>query len=146
MKKINYLYSIILSIALLACQPGETVSQEQNVNVVQGQETIAISLNNSDWAEKMVQEPGVILDVRTENEFLQGHIEEGQLVDISSSDFIAKLESLSLNKSKAIYVYCRSGNRSKKAMTILKDQGFIEIYELDRGVLGWEREGKKLVK
>jgi len=146
MKKIKYLYSIILSIVLLACQPGETVSQEQNVNLSQGQETIAISLNNSEWIEKMEQKPGVILDVRTENEFLQGHIEEGQLLDITSSDFISKLEGLSLDKSQAIYVYCRSGNRSKTAMTVLKDQGFIEIYELDRGVLGWEREGKKLVK
>jgi len=146
MKKIKYLYSIILSIVLLACQPGETVSQEQNVNLAQGQETIAISLNNSEWIEKMEQKPGVILDVRTENEFLQGHIEEGQLLDITSSDFISKLEGLSLDKSQAIYVYCRSGNRSKTAMTVLKDQGFIEIYELDRGVLGWEREGKKLVK
>ncbi len=146
MKKINYLYSIILLIVLLACQSGETVSQEQNVNLSQGQETIAISLNNSEWIEKMEQKPGVILDVRTENEFLQGHIEEGQLLDITSSDFISKLEGLSLDKSQAIYVYCRSGNRSKTAMTVLKDQGFIEIYELDRGVLGWEREGKKLVK
>lgn len=146
MKKIKYLYSIILSIVLLSCQPGETVSQEQNVNLSQGQETIAISLNNSEWIEKMEQKPGVILDVRTENEFLQGHIEEGQLLDITSSDFISKLEGLSLDKSQAIYVYCRSGNRSKTAMTVLKDQGFIEIYELDRGVLGWEREGKKLVK
>ena len=146
MKKINYLFSIILSIVFLACQPGDTVSQEQNVQVEQGKETIAVSLNNSDWIAKMEQSPGVILDVRTEDEFNQGYIEGGQLIDVTTSDFIAKLEGLSLDKNQAIYLYCRSGNRSKKAMTILKDQGFVEIYELDRGVLGWEREGKKLVK
>ena len=146
MKKVNYLFSIFLSIVLLACQPSETVSQEQNAHVAQGQETIAVSLNNSDWVQKLEQKPGVILDVRTENEFLQGHLEGGQLVDITSSEFLNNLENLSLDKSQAIYVYCRSGNRSKRAMSVLKDHGFIEIYELDKGMLGWQAEGLKVEK
>ena len=146
MKKINYLFSIILSIALLACQPGESVSQDQNVQVAQGQEGIAISLNNNEWVDMMNKKPGAIIDVRTEGEFLQGYIEGGQLVDYTSSKFVSNIESLSLDKSQAIYIYCRSGNRSKKAMTILKNQGFIEIYELNKGILGWQADNNKVIK
>jgi len=146
MKKINFLYSIVLSIVLIACQPSQTASQEQNVQIAQGQGSIALSLNTNDWGEMMDQKPGPMIDVRTRNEFLQGHIEGGILVDITASGFIAKIEELELDKSQVIFVYCRSGNRSKTAMSTLKDMGFIEIYELNKGVLGWEREGKKLVK
>ncbi len=146
MKKINFLYSIVLSIVLIACQPSQTASQEQNLQVAQRQGSIALSLNTNDWGEMMVQKPGPMIDVRTRNEFLQGHIEGGILVDITASGFIAKIEELELDKSQVIFVYCRSGNRSKTAMSTLKDMGFIEIYELNKGVLGWERDGKKLVK
>lgn len=146
MKKVNFLYSIVLSIVLIACQPSQTASQEQNLQVAQRQGSIALSLNTNDWGEMMVQKPGPMIDVRTRNEFLQGHIEGGILVDITASGFIAKIEELELDKSQVIFVYCRSGNRSKTAMSTLKDMGFIEIYELNKGVLGWERDGKKLVK
>jgi rhodanese-related sulfurtransferase len=146
MKKIKYLFSIVLAIVFLACQPSETVSQDNTNERIQTQEGIALSLNNKDWVGKMEEKPGPIIDVRTEGEYKEGHIENGKLVDISSSEFSSNISSLNLDKSKAVYVYCRSGNRSKKAMSILKEMGFTEIYELDRGVLGWEREGNSLVK
>lgn len=146
MKKINYLFAFLISFVLIACQANESASQEKSASTEQSQATVAVSLNEADWIASMKAKPGVILDVRTESEFLYGHIEGGQLIDITSSDFTNNLDNLSLDKSQAVYVYCRSGNRSKKAMSILKDQGFTEIYELDKGVLGWERSGYKLVK
>ena len=42
-----------------------------------------------------------------------------------------------INKSKPIYIYCRSGNRSKKSSEILKKIGFIKVYDLFGGYKSW---------
>ena len=77
----------------------------------------------------------VILDVRTIDEFEQGHIKGAQLADFSSPAFqeiIAKLD-----KSKPVLVYCFSGGRSSQAANALQAAGFSSIYNLDGGMLAW---------
>ena len=78
---------------------------------------------------------GILLDVRTTNEVGQGAIEGAINIDYYSSDF--KKNVSKLNKNKAIYVYCRSGNRSGKAMQIMTDLGFVEVYNLIGGYGAW---------
>ena len=80
-------------------------------------------------------ENSTILDVRTIDEYEQGHIEGAQMADISSSAFqyvIAKLD-----KSKSVFVYCLSGGRSSQAADALASAGFTSIYNLDGGMLAW---------
>ena len=145
MIKINYLFAALFSLLFIACQPEETVSQE-NDQTVQTEQSSAVSITNSEWKASIEEYPGVILDVRTENEYLQGHIEGSKLVDITSSEFMVEIEALSLDKTQPVYLYCRSGSRSKKAMALLKDQGFTKIYELDDGIMGWQEEGYEITK
>lgn len=75
----------------------------------------------------------VLLDVRTPGEFTAGHIEGATNIDFENPSFASEL--LKLDKEKSYFVYCRSGNRSGQAITLMKSEGFKNIYELQGGVV-----------
>jgi rhodanese-related sulfurtransferase len=79
-----------------------------------------------------------LLDVRTPQEFEKGHIEGAKNVDYFSKGFKSELEKL--DKSVPVYVYCRSGGRSAKAMQIMKEMGFESVYNLQGGFLAWSQK------
>lgn len=79
-----------------------------------------------------------LLDVRTAKEFEEGHLEHAKNIDVLEDDFSEKTKTL--DKDQPVYLYCRSGNRSAKASSILKDMGFKEIYDMEGGYLKWESE------
>ena len=81
----------------------------------------------------------VRLDVRTAEEFAEGHIEKAINIDVLKSDFEQKATSI-LPKDRVIAVNCRSGKRSKKAAGILVKNGY-KVIELDSGYNGWVKEG-----
>ena len=146
MRKRIYLFSLLVSLFFLSCQANETSPTNAADTSIQSQETIAVSLSNSDWVSKMTEHPGIILDVRTPDEYAQGYIEGAKLVDVSDASFLENLSNLSIDRSTPIYLYCRSGSRSKRAMAILKNDGFTEIYEMNGGIMGWQNEGLPIVK
>ena len=76
-----------------------------------------------------------LIDVRTEDEYNGGHIENALNIDWNGNDFDAQLTSL--DKTKPVLVYCLSGGRSKKAAAKLNELGFKEVLELDGGYLAW---------
>lgn len=86
----------------------------------------------------------ILLDVRTEAEYSQGHFPNATLIDVKKRTF--KDEINKLNKSTPVFVYCASGIRSEKAVKILKASGFQEIYELEGGFNQWASAGKPFVK
>lgn len=99
-----------------------------------------MNLTQEDWISQFeADENAVILDVRTEDEYNDGIIENAINIDIhKGQDFIAELESL--DKNKNYYVYCRSGARSAKACEIMKELGFENAYNLLGGILDWDGE------
>lgn len=76
-----------------------------------------------------------IIDVRTFSEFQSGHIKNAELIDVTRADFKTKLSAL--DKNKTYFIYCRSGNRSGKALQIMKNMGFVEVYNLQYGINDW---------
>jgi phage shock protein E len=80
----------------------------------------------------------VLLDVRTPQEFNQGHIPGAVLIDIYDPKFREKVNQL--DKDKSYYVICRSGNRSGKACEIMHDMGFSKPYNVEGGMLQWMGE------
>jgi rhodanese-related sulfurtransferase len=64
----------------------------------------------------------VILDVRTKEEYDNGHVENAVNIDFYSKDL--KKELKKLDKSKKYKVYCRSGARSQRVVEIMKKMGF----------------------
>lgn len=95
-------------------------------------------LTQEEWVERLSKDDNaVVLDVRTENEFEDGYIENAINIDIYlGQDFISEIEKL--DKSKSYFVYCRSGNRSGQACAIMSKLGFEKAYNLLGGMLEWE--------
>ena len=81
----------------------------------------------------------VILDVRTSQEFHNGHIEGALSIDVNLPSFSEELEQLDRNAT--YLVYCRSGNRSRTALAIMEDLGFTSIYHLTNGITEWVDAG-----
>ncbi len=78
-----------------------------------------------------------LVDVRTVNEFKGGHIKNAINIDFFKAGGFQKAFG-KLDKDKPVYVYCRSGARSKKASHKLFDMGFSKIYDLKGGYMQWK--------
>ncbi|MFC2063113.1 rhodanese-like domain-containing protein [Chloroflexota bacterium] len=100
------------------------ISAEEAFNLIQDNE------GNSDF---------IIMDVRTPEEFADGHIENAINLDFYSESFKAELSKLDRNKT--YLVYCRTGNRSSSTIDIMSELGFKEVYHLDVGIVGWLDKG-----
>jgi len=85
-----------------------------------------------------------LVDVRTPNEFKSGHINKSVNINYYDQDFSTQIGKL--DKSKPIYVYCRSGVRSKYSSEILKKLGFKTVYNLKGGILNWNANKLPLEK
>ncbi len=83
------------------------------------------------------QEGYIILDVRTQEEYDQGHI-PGAIV-ISHEEIAEKAEDVLTDKDQLILVYCRSGRRSKLAAEALVELGYTNIKEFG-GIIDWPYE------
>lgn len=102
-------------------------------------------LNAEQFEAKLKSLQNVILiDVRTPEEFAEGHIPGAQLINIYDRDFEQKLATLP--KNKTVMVYCRSGNRSMQAVPALQKAGFKEIFELYGGINAWYSANKNVKK
>ena len=77
----------------------------------------------------------IVLDVRTADEFGEGHLENAINIDVKQDDFMEKAQS-ALPKDKTIAVYCRSGKRSATAATRLASAGY-RVVNLKGGILAW---------
>ena len=82
----------------------------------------------------------VILDVRTDSEFSEGHIPGAML--IPDYEIEEKAESMLKDKDQLILVYCRSGNRSKGAAETLAKLGYTNVVEFG-GIIDWPYETEK---
>lgn len=86
----------------------------------------------------------VILDVRTAEEFEEGHIKGAILIDQNKSDFLEQVKQ-QLPKEKTIAIYCRSGRRSANAAERLAKEGYIPV-NLKGGILEWTKENMPVTK
>ncbi len=86
----------------------------------------------------------VIIDVRTPQEFAEGHIENASNIDFYSATFREELDNL--DKNKTYLIYCRSGSRSGSALDIMAEHDFSEVYNMSGGIIAWDIEGLPTVK
>ena len=123
-KAILILIVIMLSLAFASCGGGEETEYSQ-VDAAKAKELMETEDNY------------VILDVRTDEEYSEGHIPGAMLIpDYEIED---KAESLLKDKNQLILVYCRSGNRSKGASEALAKLGYTNVVEFG-GIIDWPYE------
>lgn len=95
------------------------------------------NVDEVDFAEKLTQdENGLLIDVRTPEEWDAGFIADAIKIDFFNPEFPKLIEEL--DKNKNYYLYCRSGNRSGKACELMASSGFTgTLFNLDGGIMGW---------
>ena len=94
---------------------------------------------------EVVASPGVtIIDVRTPEEFAEGHIEGAVNYNVQGPDFATQIGGL--DPAGTYAVYCRSGNRSQAAVSAMAQAGIPGIYELESGIVGWQDAGLPVVQ
>lgn len=84
-----------------------------------------------------------LIDVRTPEEYQNGHITDAILMDVKADSFTASAED-KLNKDIPVAVYCRSGKRSLHAANLLTTLGFKQIYNLKGGITEWKEKGMEV--
>lgn len=84
-----------------------------------------------------------LIDVRTSSEFSTGHLEGAKNLDWNGGQF--QQEAGKLDKTKPVMVYCRTGGRSKQAAEWLKTEGFTNVYEMNSGITGWEKQNLPVI-
>jgi rhodanese-related sulfurtransferase len=137
-KKLTLVGTIIVVVILGFWLLSPTAKSDQQIKAVSPKE--ASTLIN----QHMGDSDFIILDIRTPKEYQSGHIENSIMIDFYSKTFAADVNRL--DKEKTYFIYCRSGNRSKRSMGLFKKLKFQKIYHLSSGINSWKSEGLPLVK
>ena len=104
--------TVLLGLSLFGC------SSKANYHQIDGQSALDMMNNETDY---------IIIDVRTESEYQQGHIKNA--INIPNESIDESVSEILTNKDQLLLVYCRSGNRSKQASEKLAKLGYSNIYE-----------------
>lgn len=100
-------------------------------------------LDTNKFEQKMQTADVQLVDVRTPEEFAEGHLVNAININVTADDF--ETLTAKLDKEKPVMVYCKSGGRSARAASNLKAQGFKNISDLDGGITSWKQAGKRIV-
>jgi rhodanese-related sulfurtransferase len=108
----------------------------------------AYSSNVSDISQQELFEANsnnvVIVDVRTTEEFQQGHVPNA--INVPLSNIIDNPDILTFSKEKPIVLYCRSGYRAGKAAEALQKYGYTNLRHLEGDMQGWSKAGLPVAK
>lgn len=131
MKKILFIALFTSLFQMAACQ-NTSSSSPGHVNEV-------VSVEQFEQKIAAAQHPQLI-DVRTPDEYAEGHLKNAVNININSGDFDAMAGKL--DKSKPVFVYCLSGHRSSNAAAKMQELGFTEVYNMNGGITKWIGAGK----
>jgi rhodanese-related sulfurtransferase len=123
MKKLSILFTLLLFVSytgIVSC----------------GQSSGYKTVDAAEFKKAVDAKEGIVLDVRTPEEFTEGHIPGAMNVDYNGSDFKDKIAQL--DKNQKYNVYCRSGKRSAASSQILVESGFKNVVNLNGGIMAWQ--------
>jgi len=103
------------------------VSCEQEMPVVEAVEKETFKI--------LMQNEYPLIDVRTPQEYHEGHIEKASNIDFNAPDFNEQISKL--DKEQPFLIYCATGGRSAKAGALMQSLGFKKVYELKGGYRNW---------
>ena len=95
------------------------------------------TLGADEFAEVMTQKDVRLIDVRTAEEYAEGHLFGAENIDVKDTLFAERIKGI----DGEVAVYCRGGRRSLKAAEQLAAGG-CTVYNLDGGILAWQKAGK----
>lgn len=120
MKSMIITVTILLITAFLAYYFLSNTNQSMNQT---------INISPTEFWEKVQDKPGVVIDVRTDEEYNNGHLTiTSHQYNLLDGEFENQLENL--DKNETYYLYCRTGNRSGQAARLMKEKGFENVYNV----------------
>jgi rhodanese-related sulfurtransferase len=96
-------------------------------------------------AEKLIAGGIQLVDVRTKEEWDEGHLKGAKLITVTEDGFLGKAKA-ALDPKKPVLVYCRSGGRSAKAAKQLREAGFTIVHDMAGGITAWQKADKPVEK
>ncbi len=136
--------AVVFGGGLTGCSNDPTATAARQVASAHAGQIAAGRVNAAEFATVIAQ-PGVqILDIRTPQEFAEGHIQGALNLPLQQSDFAERVSQLDPNAGYA--VYCRSSSRSKAAVAEMNSVGLTNVYELAGGTIAWTADGRSLTR
>lgn len=124
---------LILAFGTVSCQQKQPQKQSQ---------AKASVITFDQLMEQVIGKEVQLIDLRTDDEYKAGFIDDAiQMNFLEKETFIQQIETL--DKSKPVYVYCHSGGRSGRATKLLKEKGFLQIFDYSGGYSEWSVKSKK---
>lgn len=133
--------SIALKFALLIFLSINFISCAQNTKTTKENEVVSL-ISPEELNSKM--DSIQLIDVRTPKEYTKGHLKNAVNINYYDSNFIDEMAKL--DKNKDLYIYCHSGNRSGKAAKKLGKMGFTKVYDLEGGIINWNKKSLEVIK
>jgi len=127
MKKNILTVSVLLTLVFILTSCNSKEEKEISEEISMNEETEYIKINSEEAKKMMDSEEVIVLDVRTQAEYAEGHIENAVLLPVD--EISAKAEEDIKDKDAKILVYCRSGNRSATAAKNLISMGYTNVYD-----------------
>jgi len=126
---------IVMPLVGTACGFGEQTPE--------GYENATVAHTHDHWQQgDRSPIPFLLLDVRTPEEYAEGHISGAKLIPIQIlAEHLAEVP-----KDKQVYVYCHSGARSSRASKLLAEHGFTNIENIVGGIEAWKAAGYPVEK
>lgn len=120
-KMINLLFSLLI----VSCSAS---SDQSVVEVIDANKLMALQ-----------QEGVMVIDIRTQDEYDQGHIAGVELIDFMADSFEEKMNGQ--DKSRPVIIHCQSGRRSANAAKKMEAMGFTKVYDYSGGFSEWSAKG-----
>lgn len=117
-------YCVFILMLTLGCQ-------QQTVEII-----------DADKLKELKAEGVVVVDIRTPQEYNQGHIPGVKHIDYRGANFIEEMQKLDVNAP--VVIHCASGGRSGNATKQLQEVGFTKIYDYSGGFNDWRKRGEKI--
>lgn len=137
-----------LALSLAACggddaAPVAEAAQAESDDAGAEASTPVFGLVSAAAAAELGADPDIaVIDVRTPEEYADGHLANAALIDFNAPSFADEIATL--DPDQEYLVYCRSGNRSAQAVAMLREIGVDRVYELDGGIAAWSAAGLPL--
>lgn len=117
---------LVAVFVLTGCSSSQSSSDDSGVSVQ--------SISADETLTMLEEGSAVLIDVREQSEYDEGHIANSILVPLGTVE--SDISNVVDNKDDAIIIYCRSGNRSNQAANLLINLGYTNVYDLG-GIIDW---------
>lgn len=126
-------------VALPACSSGSQGDSEASSATAVSEEMPTVPTKTVPEIADMLDDGNVaVIDVRTPEEYVLGHLFGAMNIDFYSDDFSQNLDTL--DRDRTYVVYCRCGVRGAKSVAAMQEIGFQDVYNMEGGYLEWEYE------